>query len=214
MIAEIRGIYLLGINIGIRNLNQGNLDFIPVLLDLYKSGIEQKILFDNGILSRFTYKNVVALALRLKQFDWVEQFLEEQTIYLEPETRSSIYNYNKAKLHYGKMDYPNALQLLMLTTSSDDVYINLDTKILLSRIYYEQQNLDALGAIVNSFKTFIRRKKIISYHRESYKNFLNSLIKLVALNPYDKAAKTNLRLEIESLQPLPDKNWFLLQLKQ
>lgn len=210
---EIRDIYLLGINIGIKNLNQGNADFVPVLLEIYKSGIEQKILYNSETLSRFTFKNVIALALGLKQYEWVKNFIEEQVQFLDPQTKDSSYQYNLAKLHYCKGEYGKALKLLVLTTSSDDVYMSLDTKILLTRIHYEQENFDALESLINSFKSFIRRKKIISYHRESYRNFLNCLIKLTNVNPFDKTAKKTLRDEIKQLQALPEKDWFLLQLK-
>lgn len=211
---EMKDIYLLAINIGIKNLNQGNLAYIPVLLEIYKSGVEKKILLANGMISPFTYKNIVALALRMKQFDWVKNFINEYRNSIDSSNSEAIYAYNVAKLQYEKKNYNQALSLLLSTSSSGDLYVSLDTKILLSRIYYEQADLDALENIVNSFRIFIRRSKIISYHKTSYSNFLNSLIRLIATNLFDKEEKSKLLSEIEQLQPLPDKYWFLEQLSK
>ncbi len=211
-IDEMKDIYLLAINIGIKNLNQGNLEFISDLLEIYKSGVENRILLTNNQISPFSYKNIIALALRVKQFDWVEKFINDFRNSIESSNSEAIYSYNFAKLKYEKKEYKEALYLLLQTSSTGDLYVSLDTKILLSRIYYEQNDLDALENVVESFKIFIRRSKIISYHKISYCNFLNSLIKLIALNQYDKAKKIKLCKEIEQLQPLPDKYWFLEQL--
>jgi len=39
------------------------------------------------------------------------------------------------------------------------------------------------------------------------------IIKLVALNKYDKAAQKELMSEVEAMQPLPNKHWFIEQLE-
>lgn len=211
-IDEMQDIYVLAINIGIKNLNQGRLDFIPVLLEIYKSGVDKKILLTNNRISPFTFKNIIALALREKQFDWVQKFIEAFRYSIDSEESEAIYSYNLAKLQYEKKDFSEALNLLLQTSTSADLYVNLDTKILLSRIYYEQDDLDALENMVESFRIYIRRSKIISYHKTSYSNFLNSMLKLMSKNQFDKSAVSMLRKEIEELQPLPDKYWFLEQL--
>lgn len=211
-VAEMKDLYLLAMNIAIKKLNQGAVELIPGMLELYKAGIEKKILLIDGLLSRFTYKNVIALALRLGLYDWVAEFIEEYTPLLEPDFSKETYRYNLAKLHYSKKEYEDALQLLFLNASSDDVYTNMDTKMLLSRIYYEQKDQDTLEALVKSYKAFIRRKKIISYHRLTYQNFINCIAKLIVLNPYDKQAKVELLKEFNALQPLPNRYWFIEQL--
>ncbi len=210
---EIRDLYILAINIGIKNLNLGRFELMNDLLELFKTGVQQQILFDNEILSRFTYKNMIALALRLQEYDWVEQSIETYKEHLDPKYREISYSYNLAKLHYAKKEYPKALNLLAVTALSDDVYINLDTKILLSRIYFEQNESDALESIVQSFKAYIQRKKVIGYQRTAYQNFISCINKLVSHNPYDKTAKKQLLEELKLTQPLPDKYWFLLMVE-
>ncbi len=213
-LTEMKDIYLLAINTAIRRFNLGSSELIPDLLELYRSGIEQKILLTNNVLSRFTYKNMIALALYTTKYDWAKEIMETYTNLLEPRYREISYQFNIAKYHYSKGEYSDALQLLFLLNSNDDVYMNINTKILLSRIYYEQNELDALDALIDSFKKALSRKKeIMGYHLESYRNFVQSLNKLVQLNSYDRIAKRKLLKEIENTQPIADKYWFLKQLE-
>jgi len=210
---ELGQSYLLAINIGIKLLNKGESHLMKEILELYKSGIASKVLLNYDRLSQFTYKNAITLAIRLKEYDWAADFMQHYKPMLAPRFQEESHSYNLAHLNYGQRKYEDALKLLMITAKSDDVFINLDTKVLLTRIYYEQNELDSLEAQINSFKTFIRRKNMISYQRPHYQNFINAVNKLIRLNPYDKQAKAALRHEIEDLQPLPVKYWFLEQLR-
>lgn len=212
-IAEMKDIYLLAINIAIKTYNQGSVELVPDLLELYRSGVDQKILLTNQVLSRFTYKNMIALALFTEKFEWAAEIMEAYTPLLEPEYREISYQYNLAKYHYSKGAYSDALQLLFLLDSNDDIYTNISTKVLLSRIYYEQQEFESLDNLIQSFKkTLSRNKKILGYHFKSYKNFVNYCYKLLQLNLFDKSAKKNLLEEVKTEQPLLDKFWFMKQL--
>jgi len=214
-IVEMKDIYLLAINIAIKRYNQGHRDIVPDLLELYQSGIDQKILLTNNILSRFTYKNVVVLALTQKQFDWAESFLNEYANLLKKDYQEVMQQYCLAKFHCEKKEFDSALSYLFLTNTSDDVYINIDTKILLARIYHEQHNLDAQMALVESFKKILNRKKeILGYHYDTYRNFLHCINKLTTLNPYNSMDRSTLLTEIVNMQPLPDKHWFIKQLSK
>jgi len=209
---ELGQSYLLAINIGIKLLNKGETALMKEILELYKTGIDSKILLFNDQLSRFTYKNTITLGIRLKEFDWVSSFISIYKDLLDPRFQEESYHYGLAHLSYAKKNYEEALKLLLVTTKSDDVFINLSTKVLLTRIFFEQNEMDSLEAQINSFKIFIRRKNMITYQRPHYRNFINAVSKLIRLNPYDKSAKTVLRQEIAVLQPLPVKYWFLEQL--
>ncbi len=212
-ISEMKDIYLLAINIAIKRYNQGHREMAKDLLELYRSGIDKKILLTNNILSRFTYKNIVVLALTQKLFDWAESFVKDYNSLLEKDYQEVMYQYNLAKLYAEKKEFDSALQYLMLTNNSDDVYINIDTKMLLARIYHEQNNVEAQSALIESFRKILnRKKKILGYHYLSYKNYLQSINKMTILNPYDAKERASLLKDIEKTKPLPDKHWFLQQL--
>lgn len=213
-ITEMKDIYLIAINIAIKRYNQGSEELVPDLLELYESGINKKILLTNNVLSRFTYKNLIVVAVTQKKYQWAKDFMETYSSLLEEEYRTVTYQYNMAKLHCEKKEFEEALEFLLLTTSSDDVYINIDTKILLARIYYEQNNQDALFALIDSFKKILaRKKKVLGYQYVSYKNFIDFINKLVSANSYDRAVMKDLLNEVQAMQALPNKHWFIEQLQ-
>lgn len=209
---EMKDIYLLVINSRIRHINQDRHDLMSETLELYKAGIEKGYLLTAGQISRFTYENTITVALGLEQFTWAKDFLERYKGFLDPIYQKETYHKSLAKLNYAEQNYDLALQYLMTTALSDDVYINFDTKILMAKIYFEQGNIDALDSLVSNFQVFIRRKQTMSYHRILYQNFINSLKKLSLLNQFDRKAVLGLTNEIELLNPLPEKDWFLKQL--
>jgi len=209
---EMRDIYVLATNIGIRFINKDEYGQLSETLELYKTGVEQGILLTNDKISRFTYKNAVSIGLRLEKFPWVEQFIETYKDHLDSTYKEETYHYNLAKLKYSTNNYPEALELLMTTALSDDVYVNLDTKILLAKVYYELEDFDSIESLISNFQVFIRRKQVISYQRANYQNFINCLKQLTHLNLFDKKARSTLYNEIKGIHPLPEKYWFLKQL--
>jgi len=194
---EIRDAYLNCINFCISQMNTGNEVFIKEAFDLYKSGIEKKVLIENNILSRWTFKNTIAIALRLKEFEWVESFIENYNQYLEEKYRESFLHFNYAKLYYAKGDYDRALEVIQKYEFSD-ILINLDAKTMLLKIYYETDEVKILESLLESMRAYIQRKNK----------------KLLKVNPYSKAQKEKLKVEIEAAKPLTEKAWLLKQLAE
>ena len=77
---ELRVIYLLTINYCISRINAGASSFVRESYDLYKNGLERDIFLENGVLSRFTFSNVVTTGLNLKEYKWVEDFIRDYAI--------------------------------------------------------------------------------------------------------------------------------------
>ena len=207
---ELKDIYLLAINYCIRHYNAGEKSILEDLLDLYKEGLNRKIFIENGLLSRFTYKNIAMTGLGLGDFDWVESFLYEYKKYIESAYRENTFNYNLAILYYRKPDYDKAMRLLR-QAEFDDLLHNLEARKMLLKIYFDLEELEALFSLLDSFKNFIYRQKDLGYHRANYLNLVRFTHKLLQLKPYDKAAKMQLKLEIEGTKSVAEKEWLLQQ---
>ena len=80
--AEIRDILVLAINYCIKRLNRGDKEFIREAFELYRFGLEKEILINNKILLLYTYKNILKLGLALKEYNWVESYLELSLIHI------------------------------------------------------------------------------------------------------------------------------------
>ena len=207
---EMRDLYLLAINFCIKKINEGNEDYAKEVLDLYKEGLKQEIFLINGILSRFTYRNIVAIGLKMGNYEWVESFSHTYKFSLEKKYQESVYSYALGHLEYERKNFQEALTLLKRAEHSD-LLINLVAKTLLLKIYYELDELDILESHLDSMKTFLRRKKVIGYHQANYLNIINFTKKLISVNPYDKAEKKILQQKIEA-EALIEKEWLLAQL--
>ncbi|MCP4441629.1 MAG: hypothetical protein GY810_22195 [Aureispira sp.] len=209
---EYKNLFLQALNYCIKRLNIGGETYIREAFELYRDGLDKEVLFDGEILSSFAYKNIVALGLRLGEFDWVTQFIPEYANYLDGENRDSYVHYNTARLHFAQGDYKTSLSLLA-QTEYDDVFMNMDAKVMQLKIYYEEKEYEVLDSLLQSFTVFLQRKNIIGYHKEHYKNVIFFIKKLLLLHRNDQEAKTLLKQQIEETKPLGEKPWLLKQLK-
>jgi hypothetical protein len=207
---EMRDLWLLAINFCIKRLNTGGRAYVLEAFDLYRSGIAQGILLEQGVLGRFAYKNTVALGLTLGQTDWVHNFIETYRPALEAAHRENFYRYNLARYFFSIKQYGQAMELLVLVGDSD-LLLNLDAKLMLLKMYYELGEFDALESLLTAMKTFIRRRKELGYQKNHYLGIIRFTQKLMALPPNDRAARELLRSEIENAEGLPEKEWLLGQ---
>jgi hypothetical protein len=210
--AELRDLLILAINFCIKKYNEGNREYLEEEFELYKKGLEEKLLFQNGILSRFTYRNVVTVGLILKAYDWVANFNKHYKSYLEPQHQDTMFHFNQARLLYETRKYDEASQLAQ-SLETQDLLLNLSTKALILKIYYEWGETDLLQSHLDAFKTFLRRKKNqVGYHRSLYSNLINLTQKLIELPPGDKKEKEALHGKIEQQKNLAEKDWLLSRL--
>ena len=209
--AEMRKLYLLAINYTIQRYNRGEAHFLLEMFNLYQTALQRRFLLENDQLSRFAFKNIAGIAIRLGEFDWAQTFIDTYSDTVEPQHRRNYTDYNLAKLHYARRDFPKAMRLLH-KVEYEDVFLSLDARVLLLKIYFEQKELDALESFLQSFQRFLNRKKELGYHRENYLNTLHFAHRLLALNPLDKKETLLLRQEIEQAKALGEREWLLDQL--
>ncbi|MCB0597157.1 MAG: hypothetical protein H6557_22575 [Lewinellaceae bacterium] len=210
--SEIRDIFLMAINYCIRKMNAGEAAFVREAFELYRSGIEEGILIENGIISRFTFLNAIRIGLRLGEFDWVESFIPGHQANLLPKFRDTIVHYSNAKLLFEKKNYSAAMQLLV-QVDYDDILLTLNAKSMLLKIFYENEDLDPLESLLGSMRSYINRKEVIGYHKTNYQNIIRYTRKLIRINPYDNNQKAKLKTEIMAANPLTEKTWLLEQLE-
>ncbi|MBK8565086.1 MAG: hypothetical protein IPN76_17550 [Saprospiraceae bacterium] len=210
--SELRLVYLLAINYGIQQYNKGEGRYLKEVFELYRSALERGVLLENGQLSRYAFKNIAGIAIRLGEFVWTEGFLEKFGPKVEASHRRNYTDFNLAKLHHARHEYDKAMRMLH-KVEYEDVFLNLDAKILLLKIYFEQDETEVLDSFIQSFQRFLQRKnKELGYHRENYLNTLHFASKLLTINGLDKAEKERLRSEIIGAKALGEREWLLERL--
>ena len=205
-----QAIYIGAINYAIRVCNSGDKLFFKTMFDLYKYGIEEHILWQQGKeLSVFTYKNTVAAGLRIGETAYIAYFLEKYKENLPKAQRENYYEYNLARYYFTIDDLAQATPLLQKLTYGD-IFLQLDAKVMLLKVYYKNDDFDALDLHLRAFRQFLQRKDtVLTYHQQNYLNVLHCTKQLIELNFSDKKAVAALRHEFETLQPLTEREWLL-----
>ncbi len=209
---EIRDLYLQAINYCIKQINGGADNYFNEVMDFYKEGLDKQYLLENGVLSRFTYHNIVAAAIMTQEFEWVDQFIYKYKKNLQRKYRESSFSFSLAKLEYHRKNYAAALELLQ-KSNYRDLLLNLGAKTVLIKIYYELEEIDLLEAHLEAMKNYIRRKRLIGYHQKNYQNIIQLTKKLLSINFYNKDEKRQLIQLIETADPLTEREWLMQQLK-
>lgn len=210
---EVLNLYRAALNYCTAKVNQGNLDYCRRALGFYRKGLETGILVENNQITRYTFGNAVAFAIRIGEYDWAEQFVEKYQHLLEEKHRESIISFNLSRLYFEKGDYDQA-QRLLTRFEYDDMLLNIIAKTMLLKIYYEIGELDAFESLLESMRIYLQRKEALDPTRKSaYKNMISLMKKLLNLNPYSKTQTERLHALIESTQPLMERDWLLKQAK-
>jgi hypothetical protein len=85
---------------------------------------------------------------------------------------------------------------------------------MLLKMYYETAELDALDALLASFRILLlRKKKVIGYHQQHYLNTVRYIQKLSRLNRNDKKSVLAFRDEVLGNKAVIEKDWLLAQVR-
>jgi hypothetical protein len=205
---ELRTLFLLAINFGIKQLNESSPGWLRATLDLYRSALKLDLLLENGQISRFAFTNIVAISVRAGEADWAASFIHEYRNFLERTWRDATASLNLARVSYARKDYSTALALLQRSDYKDSIN-NMVAKIYQLKIYYETDEFDLLSSHLTNLKNYIRRNTGIGYHRTNYTHIVQYTEQLMALRFNDTKAVEALREKIRTEKILTEKEWFL-----
>ena len=205
---ELHGLFILAINYCVRRLNTGEGHYYREALDLYKEGLAKDHLLEGGVLSRFTYHNVVAAGLQVGDLEWVRYFINEYKNRLERRYRESVFSFNLARLAYAERNYGHVLELLQKANYRDPLH-NLAAKTLLMKTYFDLAELDSLQSHLDAMRNYVQRKRVLGYHRSNYLNIVRYAEKILRLLPHDRASRSALREAIRQEEVLSEKSFFL-----
>ena len=203
---ELRDMYQYLMNYCIKKINQGDSDYVRQLLEIYKSVIQNKVLFLGDHLSQWDYKNIVVIGIRGNEHEWVHEFLEGYKNYLLPSERENAYIYNTAYYYFSIGDFRKSLSLLRQVDFTD-LYYQLDMRAILLKCYYEMDDQETFFYHTAAFRIFLSRNKLVSdYQRTIYRNMIKYATKLMKSNGDAEYLKT-LTDEINSVKQIADINW-------
>jgi len=206
--SEMRDLHALARNYCIKKINEGHQQYIDSLFDLYQIALQCQFLMTDQVLSPWTYINISALGLRLNKFTWTKQFIIDYQERLVITYQQDAYNFALAQWHFARQQY-HAVISLLAQTEITDVLLNLTSKTLLLKTYYELNEYAPLESLLDSFRIFVLRKKGLGYHKQNYLNMIRFTKHLVFINNYDTSKLEKLKLKIIDTKVVAEKKWLL-----
>jgi len=97
---DLRYVILMAINLCISNMNQGREPYVREAFEWYRLGLDRDVIANNGQMTRATYLNIVANAIKLEEYSWAASFIEEYTSQLEEDIRENTESFARARLAY------------------------------------------------------------------------------------------------------------------
>lgn len=190
-------------------INNGRTDYYLELFQLYRIALDQEIIFNGDELDPHHYKNIITIALQLREFEWVENFIRDYTPRLPKPEQDNAFNFNLAQVYFYRGEYGKVIELLREVEYQNIAY-SLGGRLLLLRTYFELGEVQALESLISSFSIFLRRNKLISKEvQQQYLNMLRFTRKLFHLPPFDHAALTKIQQELEACKSLAAKKWLI-----
>ena len=201
-------------NYCIKKSNEGNTRYLKELFDLYKNALDYGLLLENEELSPWSFKNITVVGLRLGEFVWVEQFLQDYAPSLPAREQENALTYNLAKLFFYKKEFSKVISQLA-RVEYNDVFYGLDSRAMLMKTYYELNEIEALMSLTDAFRIFLKRKKILSeVHAKGYNNLIKFVRKLAKVQPGSRKKLAQLKTEVSQTKPIMDIDWLFEKLNE
>lgn len=176
------------------------------VFELYKEMRAGDFLMEGDFIRPGKIKNCVTIACMFKEFDWAFSFIEDYKNYLEPNIKDSVIHFNLGAIYFYQGSIDKAHEHLS-QVNEVNIFYDLDSKSLLSRIFFEKKEFEALTRFIESFRDYIRKNKHLSKKRkEGYLNFLKILKQII---PPVRLSRSKLMDKINSFERLNYKDWLV-----
>ncbi|PSR14886.1 MAG: hypothetical protein DA408_05470 [Bacteroidetes bacterium] len=205
----VEDLYTTAQNYCVKRLNQGEGKYLSELFVLFKMLINNNLLVINKELNPWYFRNIIVVGLRLGEYNWTEEFIEQYKNYLPAGLKDNAVTYNLAQLYFYQKRYSEVIRQLQ-SVEYDDLSYNLNSKAMLLATYYELDEIDLLDSHLETFNTFLKRRTDFPDERKKpYKTLIKFTKKLSRIIPKDKTAMNKLREDIIADGNVANANWLL-----
>ncbi len=182
-----RDFYTYLINVGLRQLNPGNLEYLVEIEQIYRSTMKSGDLLRNGKIQGDHLKNIITLFTRYGQVALAKELFDSYKDKIDSSQNSFVYEYLVYMLDYfsgihrnGENEFHqlrNGFQAII--DNSEDVLNVIDASIFQWRISYEVGDWEFIKGDKSRFSMHLKRlTSLPKAHRERYHNFRRYLVSL------------------------------------
>ena len=196
--SEAEFIYGFALNYCIKKINEANQVFLEEYFNVFVILLDKELIINDGELSPWHFRNIIVAALRLRKFEWTENFIDYYQKYLPEKMRENAVSYNTAQLYFSQKKFEEVISLLR-NVEYEDITYNLNSKTMLLSTYYEMDEIEPLYSLMDSFRTYLSRHNDLStVKRKPYAKLIKYIKKLTRLMPGDKKGIEKIKLELKS----------------
>lgn len=215
--SELAGIYSFALNYCVQKINFGKKEFDREILELYQTLLQRELIFKNGFLTQWTFRNIVTIGIRTNEFDWTEAFILNYQKRLLPEEKDNAVSYNLATLYFSKKEHQAALLELQKVYFTDNFY-QIGAKTIQLKSYFELEETEAFLSLATAFNRYLRRHRQLSeYHQELNLNFVKMTKKIYLwLNSESRVGRKTflkkgqeLQMELLEIEKIANKDWLM-----
>lgn len=220
---EIRQLFNHMTNYCTWSIRKGNHNFVEEKHEIYVVGLELKCWSSGVSFSHHQFINIIRNTLEMDKVSWAYDFINTYNTQLHLKLKKDILNYGHALIQFHQKQYNQAQNYLAKITSPEDFIYHLKFKVLLTKIYYELQELNIDNADIHpinyeleAIRHYVstRNKKMSESLRQSYNNFVNTFKsilerrkKLIYGEALSASSIRKLEDKLHTVSPLIERTW-------
>jgi hypothetical protein len=186
------------------------------LLELYKEQLDNNLYtaYSGTAMEQDLFRNIFINALKLKQFDWAENYLRRYLPELQPEYIENMKNFSYSNLYFEKRNFETALKYIS-QVKYDTFVFKFDVRALMLKIYYEMEYYEQARFLIDSFRHFIiENTSITEYIKMVHLNFIKFVNEIIRLNESKKEFDSKRIINEISLSPARNKEWLIEKVEE
>jgi len=196
-----------------KNYKAGNKAFLEEMFELYKFGLDNQLLLQNGYLASSDFKNIVVAATTLSKLDWAKKFISQYAILLPIENRENIALLCSAQIEFSLHNFNKVLSILS-NVEFNDVNDNLLARSLTVCAYYNLSEWNALEFFLEAFAKFVKRNTGLSNEvKTSWFNFIK-FTKILIQAHFRNVTKKQLLEKLKSYNTIYYETWLTVKVKE
>lgn len=198
-------------------INTGNIAYYQKMFELYKLALKTDSFYIDGYIFIMTIKNIFRIALRLGEFDWTHNFLNQYQSKFKPNERIDIYNFGMSELSFHRNKFDKTLELLdSINFKNLAKNFERDARILKIKINFEKSELIETENLLDAFykQTNNTKNKVSEQTKMLYSNFISILKKLISIPKFEKEKLEKILVRILETQYLAERIWLEEKVKE
>lgn len=206
------------------SLPKSNFNSDNELFRVYKIFLKNKYFIDkkSKYIDEDLYRNILLIALRLKKYNWILNFIESYSKYLHPDKKNNLVNMSYAEYYYQAGSSKKSVKILnkafnYLTKLQEESFIiKYSIKSLYIKLYYDLKYFDKIIFQIVNYRKFLKRNELVTEIRKKKTDvFLNIIEKLVYIregNPQFDIS--DLQAEVAINKDIDHRDWLLKKIEE